>query len=160
MADFAPAFVALLGAEGGYSNDSRDPGQETMWGVTARVARLYGYQGAMRDMPRSTAALIAKRAYWDKLQCDLYPQAVAYSLFGALYNGGKPVLWAQQACGIPADGRLGPQTIEALKAVNPDRFVARFEAMHMLYLTQLPGWSAFGKGWARRQASTILQGVK
>jgi hypothetical protein len=86
MADFAQAFVALIGVEKGYSNDPEDPGGATCWGITERIARIHGYQGPMEQLPRSTAALIAKQDYWDRLKCDLYPQPVAYCLFDALYK--------------------------------------------------------------------------
>ena len=51
--------------EGGYSNRNPedDPGGETMWGVTARVAREDGYTGPMRDLPLERAKSIARRAW-------------------------------------------------------------------------------------------------
>ena len=49
--EFDDAFTALELIEGGYSNDPQDPGGETMYGITARLARAYGYTGAMRDLP-------------------------------------------------------------------------------------------------------------
>ena len=55
MNSFDDAFDALIGNEGGYSNNPKDPGGETMWGITARVARAAGYTGPMRDLPRDTA---------------------------------------------------------------------------------------------------------
>lgn len=42
MDNFEDAFRALIGSEGGYSFNPHDPGGETMWGVTARVARSAG----------------------------------------------------------------------------------------------------------------------
>lgn len=53
----------IIGREGGYANDPNDAGGETMWGVTAATARAAGYAGAMRDMPRATAARIYRRQY-------------------------------------------------------------------------------------------------
>lgn len=65
MSTFDDAFTALIGNEGGYSFNPADPGGETMWGVTARVARGNGYPGAMKARPLSAAKQIAKTAYWD-----------------------------------------------------------------------------------------------
>ncbi|MGE4431900.1 MAG: glycoside hydrolase family 108 protein [Sphingobium sp.] len=53
----------ILRAEGGYVNDSRDAGGETNFGITIAVARANGFQGAMRDLPRSLAIEIYRRQY-------------------------------------------------------------------------------------------------
>ena len=53
----------VIGREGGYSNDPNDAGGETMWGITARVARANGYKGAMLQMPRETALAIYRKRY-------------------------------------------------------------------------------------------------
>lgn len=53
----------IIGREGGYANDPKDAGGETMWGVTVATARAAGYAGAMRDMPRSTAVRIYRKQY-------------------------------------------------------------------------------------------------
>ena len=58
--NFNWAFDLLMGHEGGYSNNPKDPGGETMWGITARVARAWGYSGPMKSLPRETAKQIAK----------------------------------------------------------------------------------------------------
>ncbi|CAB3777666.1 hypothetical protein LMG28614_00434 [Paraburkholderia ultramafica] len=47
MDSFEDAFKALIGNEGGYCFNPADPGGETMWGVTARVARSQGYNGGL-----------------------------------------------------------------------------------------------------------------
>ena len=39
---FDPLFERLMDHEGGYVNHPSDPGGETMWGVTKRVAVAHG----------------------------------------------------------------------------------------------------------------------
>ena len=56
--NFDEAFDRLLGHEGGYVNDPRDPGGETMWGITKRVALVNGYTGPMREMTQAQAKAI------------------------------------------------------------------------------------------------------
>lgn len=156
-ASFDLEFKRLVDREGGYVDNPRDPGGETMWGVTARVARAHGYTGAMRDMPLSTARTIAKTTYWDSLGCDTYDHRVAALLFDALYNGGRVIVWAQQAAGVAADNVMGPATRQALRDVNPWRFALQFCAARLIYMTGLRIWLDFGKGWARRVAGTMQE---
>jgi lysozyme family protein len=53
-----------IGKEGRYSNNPKDSGGETMWGITAAVARANGYTGAMKNMPRETAVDIYTHEYF------------------------------------------------------------------------------------------------
>ncbi|KVN72842.1 hypothetical protein WT15_27465 [Burkholderia stagnalis] len=159
MSSFDEAFDALIGNEGGYSNNPKDPGGETMWGITARVARAAGYTGAMRDLPRESAKAIAKRLYWDPLHLDQFDPRVAFQIFDANYNGGHPVIWMQGAAGARVDGILGPQTIAAVQAADPLRFILRWNALRLTYFTSLATWPTFGKGWARRIAANLTKGA-
>lgn len=158
--DFDDCFDRLMGHEGGYVNHPSDPGGETMWGVTARVARAYGYHGSMRELPKATAKAIAKTLYWDVLHCDDYPAPIAWQLFDTLYNGGRPVLWAQQAVGVKADNQLGPITRAAIARADPRVFALRFLAARGDYLTRLKTWPTFGKGWARRVFENMRIGAE
>lgn len=159
MSSFDDAFDALIGNEGGYSNNPKDPGGETMWGVTARVARAAGYTGPMRDLPRDTAKVIAKRLYWDPLHLDQFDARVAFQIFDANYNGGHPVIWMQGAAAAGVDGVLGPKTIAAVQATDPLRFILRWNALRLTYFTSLATWATFGKGWARRVATNLTKGA-
>ena len=60
----------IIEVEGGYVNDPSDSGGETNFGITIRVARLYGYTGAMIDLPRQTAFDIYADKYWNKVCGD------------------------------------------------------------------------------------------
>lgn len=53
----------VIRAEGGYSNDPRDPGGETNFGITIAVARANGYKGPMKDLPRSLVEQIYRSRY-------------------------------------------------------------------------------------------------
>lgn len=159
MSSFDDAFDALIGNEGGYSNNPKDPGGETMWGVTARVARAAGYTGPMRELPRDTAKAIAKRLYWDPLHLDQFDPRVAFQIFDANYNGGHPVIWMQGAAGTAVDGVLGPKTIAAVQATEPLRFILRWNALRLIYFTSLSTWATFGKGWTRRIAANLTKGA-
>lgn len=123
---------ALIEREGGYVNDRRDAGGETKYGITEAVARAHGYGGAMVEMPRETAELIYTRIYWlrpgfDKV-AEIAPD-VAAELFDTGVNMGPAVAatFLQRSLNalnrngkdypdMVPDGRIGAQTIEALKA--------------------------------------------
>jgi lysozyme family protein len=159
MNSFDDAFRALIGSEGGYSFHPSDPGGETMWGVTARVARNYGYSGAMKDLPLDTAKQIAKEKYWDPLRLDELDARVAFQIFDANYNGGLVVLWMQKASGAQEDGKFGPDTLAAVKNADPMRFVLRFVAYRLRYLRNLHTWPTFSRGWTERMATNLLLGA-
>ena len=120
----------IIDLEGGYGNDPGDSGGETNWGVTVRVAREYGYHGAMIDMPRSVAFDIYSEIYWDAINLDDvedHSQIIAKELadtgvnmgtgraaeflqrsLNALNNQGK--LYAD----LVVDRDIGPSTLHAL----------------------------------------------
>lgn len=159
MSAFDDAFVALIGNEGGYSNNPADPGGETMYGITARVARAQGYPGPMIDLPLDAAKRIAKAWYWDRYYCDQFDPRLAFQVFDAAYNGGKPVAWLQSAVGVEADGIMGPVTLAAIGAADPLKVVMRFLAYRLRYFGDLSTWPQFGHGWANRIASNLLKGA-
>ena len=157
--NFDDAFDALIGNEGGYSNDPLDPGRETMWGVTARVARAHGYAGAMKDLPRDTAKEIAHGAYWMVAHCDDLPDAIRFDVFDAAYNEGdhEAIVMVQRMAGVKADGVFGPSTAAAVAALDPERARRVFNSERLRFYTALPGWAHDGAGWANRIAANLAR---
>lgn len=154
--NFDEAFDMLIGLEGGYANHPSDPGGETRFGVTARVARADGYQGAMRDLPRDRAKSIYRRQYWDAVQADQLPAALRFDVFDAAVNSGtkQAALWLQRTVGAQPDGVIGAKTIAAARGADGGA-PARFNGARLQFMTDLPTWPSFGKGWARRIASNL-----
>lgn len=155
--DFDKAFDRLIGHEGGYSYHPSDPGGETMWGVTAKVARANGYSGEMRDLPRDTAKTIYRNLYWDAVKADQLPDSVKFDVFDGAVNSGvsQSVKWLQRAIGVTDDGVIGPKTIAASSGSGPE-IVAKYNGHRLSFMTGLPTWGAFGRGWARRVASNLI----
>ncbi|WP_429497239.1 glycoside hydrolase family 108 protein [Robbsia andropogonis] len=122
----------VIGREAGYSNNPLDAGGETMWGVTAAVARAYGYMGAMKDLPRATAVDIFRSRYWTVPKFDqlnAIDSALAAHLLDIGVNMGPAtgVKFVQRALNVlnqqaktfpdmAVDGGLGPMTLAAIKA--------------------------------------------
>lgn len=155
--NFDLAFDALLGHEGGFTDNPRDPGGATRWGITERVARVNGYTGSMRDLPVDVAKRIARSEYWDAVKAEDLPAALRYAVFDAAYNSGtaQATYWLQRALGVKSDGVIGAQTILAAQQCVPDRVLARMLGMRLQFMTNLPTWGTFGKGWARRIAALL-----
>lgn len=157
--NFATAFEKLLGHEGGYANHPADPGGETMWGITKKVAVENGYAGDMRAMPQSVAMAIYKAKYWDAVQAENLPADLRYVLFDAAVNSGitQAAKWLQRACGAVDDGIIGPQTIRAANSLSTDGIKRKMLAQRLRFMATLANWPAFSRGWANRIAD-LLEG--
>lgn len=128
----AKMIEATIGKEGRYSNHASDTGGETMWGITIAVARANGYTGPMRDLPRARAVQIYYQQYAVKpgfAAVAEISEAIGEELFDTGVNMGPavPAKWLQQwlnvmnqrgklYADITADGKIGPATLNALRA--------------------------------------------
>ena len=157
--NFDKAFDILMGHEGGYSNNPRDPGGETMWGITLQVARKHGYMGPMQDLPLTEAKRIAKIEYWDPVRADDLPEAIRFDAFDAAYHSGprQSIRFLQRAVGTKDDGIIGPQTLAAVRAADPQLTDKRFNGHRLRFLADLKAWPDFARGWARRIAHNLIE---
>lgn len=117
---------------GGYTNDPNDPGGATIWGITEHEARAFGYQGDMRQMPRSTAVSIYKQRFYFQPRVDLIDAVngqIAAEVFDTGVNMGVyyGAYFLQVALNvfnreakdypdIAEDGHLGAITAHALQS--------------------------------------------
>nr|DAJ97283.1 MAG TPA: Lysozyme [Caudoviricetes sp.] len=125
-------FDEVLGKEGGYVNHPDDKGGPTKWGITEKVARAHGYLGDMRNLTRGQALEILEADYWYGPRFDqvanLSPD-IAAELCDTGVNMGPSVaskmlqrwlnVFNQKGTLYPdmdVDGRIGPRTINALRA--------------------------------------------
>lgn len=156
--DFDTAFVKLLGHEGKYSNHPDDPGGETCWGIIVSEARAWGYTGPMKDLPVEIAKAIYKAKYWDKIRADELPEEIRFDLFDGSVNSGpqQAVKWLQRACDVLDDGVVGIVTIAAAQNADPIRLTKRMNGQRLKFMTDLPTWPVFGRGWARRIAENLM----
>lgn len=150
---FDEAFERLIGHEGGYVFDRRDPGGQTKYGISAA-----SYPGEdIAGMTLARAKSIYLRDYWGPAGCDAVPEGIKFDLFDMAVNSGvsQAVKTLQRAVGATPDGKLGPQTVQAVQSMPPARVVARFNGARLAFMTGLPTWGAFGRGWAMRIADNL-----
>ena len=157
MRVFDAIFERLMLHEGGYVNHPNDPGGETMWGVTKRVAQAHGYHGSMRKLPKALAKQITEKSYYKAVKGDQLDRLIAWQLTDAAYNHGnrQAVKFLQRAVGVTADGLIGPRTLAATAEMDKNDVVLLFNAERIEFYTGLRGWISFGKGWARRVAGNL-----
>ena len=157
MSVFDIIFERLMLHEDGYVNHPNDPGGETMWGVTKRVAQAHGYHGSMRKLPKALAKQITEKSYYKAVKGDQLDRLIAWQLTDAAYNHGnrQAVKFLQRAVGVTADGLIGPRTLAATAEMDKNDVVLLFNAERIEFNTGLRGWISFGKGWARRVAGNL-----
>lgn len=155
MATIEQMLDDLLKREGGYSNNPSDRGGATNWGITEHVARLQGYTGDMRDMPRNEALDIYRRIYWIRPAFDQVAALslrVAEELFDTGVNMGpgmaseflQRLLTALNRGGkdyadLKPDGRIGTQTLNALRSFIQARGREKAERILLRGLDALQG---------------------
>ena len=152
------SFEMVLKHEGGYVNDPRDPGGRTNLGVTQRAWEAWLVRTVTEsDMRALTPAKVKpfyKAMYWDKIKGDQLPAGVDYAAYDLAVNSGvgRAAKYLQEIAGVPADGAIGPKSIEAIKACNPKELADALCDMRLAFLKSLPTFDTFGKGWSRRVA--------
>lgn len=161
--EFARSLKYVLVHEGGYVNHPKDPGGATNQGVTQRV--YDDFRKAAKKALRSVKEMLAderdaiyRTRYWNLIKGDALPSGISYVVFdGAVNSGvGQSVKWLQRALKIPADGVIGPQTIQAIEThPNHDAIVAEIIRLRERFLRALKTFKTFGKGWISR-----ISGVK
>lgn len=154
------AFDILLGPnyEGGYSDNPDDPGGETMWGITAAVARANGYAGPMNLMPKPVAQAIYAARYWAPMHCDQIADPLQYQVFDSAVNNGldQATRLLQQSLGLTVDGQFGPKTLAAVQSCDPVKTSMLYLGHRLAFFTSLNPWPTFGRGWANRIANNLL----
>lgn len=156
MNSFEKALEHVLQHEGGYVNHPKDPGGMTNLGVTKQVWEEWvGHEvteKTMRALSPGDVAPLYKRKYWDRIQADSLPPGVDYVVFDAAVNSGpgKAIKWLQGCVNADMDGVLGPKTLGAVKAANPQTLISDYCKRRLSFLQDLKTWEAFGRGWARR----------
>ena len=147
----------VLSHEGGYVNHPSDPGGETNWGITKRVAKENGYDGDMRVLSREKAMDIYHQAFWLRYRCDQMPDAIAFQFLDICINHGygNGARMLQRAVDVVDDGMIGDITLKAIKKLPENDVLMRLNAERIRFFTKLTTFNTFGRGWMRRVADNL-----
>lgn len=121
---------SIIRVEGGFVDDPDDSGGATNYGITEQVARDYGYQGSMKDLPKTLATQIYGEIYWDALSLstiEILSPSIAEEIADTSVNQGvdRAASFLQRSLNvlnskgklypdIAVDHDVGPATLRAL----------------------------------------------
>jgi len=138
MADFLSAFEQMIRDEGGYvlHTVAGDRGGQTYAGIARNFNPSWpgwAYIDRGATPPSELVREWYRASYWLPIRGDeITSQAVAASIFNFAVNTSAPgrpavaVKLAQLVVGATPDGALGPRTLAALNAYDPEKFVLAY----------------------------------
>lgn len=167
---FARCFELLIGHEGGFTADARDPGnwtggkvnagelKGTKFGISAAVYRHLDIANLTLDQARE----IYHADFWRKIRGDELPPAVALCVFDAAVHAGlgNAARWLQASIRITVDGVIGSKTIEAVRARPAPVVLAEMLALRAEHNRRQPTIETFGLGWSRRLFALAFQAAE
>lgn len=164
LSPFEAAFEHVLGLEGGYVNDPRDPGGETNLGIThltlaaAKERGIVPMTTTVKALTTEQAKAIYRVMYWEEVGADKLPFKLAVFVFDAAVNQGHhpAIRMLQDAVGVHADGILGPRTLAAVYGSDATETAAMYMARRALRYTRTRNFEIFGLGWLKRLFKIVL----
>jgi len=172
MAEFLPALQKVLVHEGGYVNDTDDPGGETYKGIARNMhskwsgwvrvdicKQQHGFPANLENDAelQNEITQFYQVSFWDTISGDkINNQLVANSIFDFGVNAGVKVSasLAQLVVEAEADGVIGPQSLEKINCFDPDHFLAAFTvakiARYISIIKKRPESKKYLYGWVSR----------
>lgn len=163
QSNYARALPLFLKHEGGFVNHPKDPGGATNKGVTIGTLKRLGIDvdgdgdsdiTDLRNLRHEDVARVYKLFYWDAVKGDLLPPGLDYAVadFGINSGPARAAKHLQKVVGVVQDGDIGPKTLAAVAARDPQEIINALCDSRLRFLRGLKTWPTFGKGWSRRVA--------
>jgi len=159
-ANYNACISKVLKYEGGFTQDPNDKGNWTGCACgsgtnkgTNRGISACSYPAEdIKGMTEPRAKEIYRADYWNPIHGDELPAGPDLCTFDGAVNSGQSrgVKWLQRACGAPADGVVGPQTIALANAADEHVTIDRMCDDRLEFLRGLSTWDRYGKGWTSR----------
>jgi lysozyme family protein len=147
MADIKLLVPKIAKWEGGFVNDPADAGGATNMGVTLSTWRQVGYDKDgdgdidVDDIRKLTAEdfEIVLKLYWDRWRAnEIKNQSLANILVDWVWGSGKwGIVIPQRIIGVPADGVVGPKTIEALNRIGANSLFYQIFTQRVKFLNSI-----------------------
>jgi hypothetical protein len=146
----------IFKAEGGYSDNTADPGGPTIFGIT--LATLKAYEGNqnltaqdVKNLTPATAKEIYRANYWNRMQCGALPAGLDLEVFDFGVNAGpaEAVKMLQKIVGVNQDGSIGPITLAAVGQLKARDLISRYSDARLAFYKALSN-PEFEQGWQNR----------
>ena len=165
--NFDKCMEMLLVHEGGFVDGNKigDPGGLTNMGVTKKTwDDYYGDdidEEGMKNITVDDIKPIYRTNYWERCRCQDLPSGVDWAVFDWAVNSGpgRAAKALQRAVGALEDGAVGPQTLMAVQASQPEEIINRIAVHRDSYYRSLSTFDKFGRGWIRRNDETREQAI-
>ena len=164
--NFTTALGYVLQSEGGWEDNSADPGGVTMFGVTLDEYQAYKANPHLtavnlRNITMPEVKDLYRKNYWNVCSCDLLPGGIDYLVFDFGVNAGcgRSIKILQQVIGATIDGSLGPKTLDLVLSTDPTILMQQFTHAKEDYYKTLNN-PTFEAGWLNRVAQAKINAAE
>lgn len=143
----------LYPSEGGYTNDPKDSGGPTNFGITIHDARMYLNPNADAEYMRKMIQDQADAIYWPKyavpVKYEEMPAGYDFTLLDFGINSG--VSRAQKYCLSQLKAaNMNEAVVKANASADKTALIQTYWRTRLRFLQGLSTFGHFGKGWTRR----------
>ena len=166
-AAFNKAFENVIGVEGGFSDDPKDPGNWTggKEGIGKLNGTKYGVSAAaypsleIKTISLDDAKAVYHRDYWQVINGDDFSFPVSNTLFDCAVNSGcaSAAKLFQKALEMSSDGKIRKQTIAAAQSKDQTELLIDFLTARAVFYARLAKFELYGKGWMKRLFTVFHQ---
>lgn len=163
--NFQPCLTFTLAQEGGYVDNSSDPGGATNRGITADTyANWLGRAvtpAEVEAMPEVIAGKIYETEYWQPINGNGLPVGVDLVVFdfGVNAGTGTSAKMLQRFLQVRQDGAIGPETLAACAKHLPIDVIRWLGAAQHSYYYSL-NMPEFIDGWLARTGRRVARAIE
>lgn len=168
--NFDKIFDRVVGTEGGFTSNSKDPGNWTGGKVNKGELKGTKFGIAANTYPdidivsltANDAKAIYLKDFWLQNRIERFSNAMQYQMFDAAFNHGmrNASRIFQRSVGANDDGVIGPKTMQLASMFSENDKLLRFLACRIRFYTNLKTFDTFGRGWSNRIANNLIFAAK